>query len=77
MLKYVEEWKLIKSIEREHKVYVRGFPGAKVKCMKDYVKSSVQENDQDHVILHIGTNELHSELPPGRTCKIRYLYSFN
>ena len=46
------------------KVYVRSFSGAEVKCMKDYVKPCIRENDPDHVILHVGTNKMNSELPP-------------
>ena len=38
MVKNVEGWKLRKSIRKDHNVYVRSFSGAKVKCMKDYVK---------------------------------------
>ena len=48
------------------KVYVRSFLGAKVKCMRDYVKLSLRENDPKNVILHVGTNDLNSELSPDR-----------
>ena len=51
------------------KVYVRSFSGAKVKCMKDYVKPCIRKNDPDHVNLHVGTNEMDSELPPERIVK--------
>ena len=54
---------------KNHKIYVRSFPGAKVKCMKNYVKACIRENDPDHVILHVGTNELNSELLPERIAK--------
>ena len=37
--------------------------------MKDYVKPCIRENDPDHVIMHVGTNEMNSELPPERTAK--------
>ena len=33
-----ERWKLKKSIDKDHNVYVRNISGAKVKCMKEYVK---------------------------------------
>ena len=29
--------------------------------MKDYVKPCIRENNPDHVIIHVGTNELDSE----------------
>ena len=67
MVKHVEGWQLSKSTNQ--KVYVRNFTGAKVKCMKDYVKPCIRENDPDHVIMHVGTNEMNSELPPERIAK--------
>ena len=67
MVKHVEGWQLSKSTNQ--KVYVRSFTGAKVKCMKDYVKPCIRENDPDHVIMHVGTNEMNSELPPERIAK--------
>ena len=48
---------------------VRSFLGAKVKCMKDYVKPCIRENNPEYVILHVGTNELNSELTPERIAK--------
>ena len=67
IVKHVEGWQLFKMTNQ--KVYVRSFSGAKVKCMKDYVKPCIRENDPDHVILHVGTNEMNSELPPERMAK--------
>ena len=61
MVKHVEEWKLSKNVDRKHKVYVRNFSSAKLKCMKDYVKPCIRENNLDHVIIYVGTNELDSE----------------
>ena len=69
MVKHVEGWKLKKSIDKDHNVYVRSFSGAKVKCMKDYVKPCVREKNPDYVILHVGTNELNSELPLEKRAK--------
>ena len=67
MVKHVEGWQLSKSTNQ--KVYVRSFTEAKVKCMKDYVKPCIRENDRDHVIMYVGTNEMNSELPPERIAK--------
>ena len=64
MVEHVEGWQLSKLTNQ--KVYVRSFTGAKVKRMKDYVKPRIRENDPDHVIMHVGTNEMNSELPPER-----------
>ena len=69
MVKHVEGWKLKKSIDKNHNVYVRSFSGAKVKCMKDYVKPCIREKNPDYLIFHVGTNELTSELPPERIAK--------
>ena len=69
MVKHIEGWKLTKKTDKNHKIYVRSFPGAKVKCMKDYVKPCIRENDPDHVILHVGTNKLNSEFLPERIAK--------
>ena len=32
-----------------------------MKCTKDYAKPCPQENKPDHVMLHVGTNDLASE----------------
>ena len=69
MVKHVEGCKLKNSIDQNHNAYVRSFSGAKVKCMKDYVKPCIREKNPDYVIFHIGTNELNSELPPKRIAK--------
>ena len=69
MVKHVERCKLKNSIDQNHNAYVRSFSGAKVKCMKDYVKPCIREKNPDYVIFHIGTNELNSELPPKRIAK--------
>ena len=50
MAKHVEDWKLSKNADRKHRVYVREFPSANVKCMKDYVKYNIGENNPNHVI---------------------------
>ena len=36
---------------------VKNFPGARVRCMKDYVQSTVRQNP-DHIIFYVGTNNL-------------------
>ena len=61
MVKHVEGWKLSKNVDSKHKVYVRSFPTSKAKCTKDYVIPCIRENNPDHVIIHVGTNELVSE----------------
>ena len=45
------------------KVNVKDFPGARVRCMQDYVRPTIRENP-DHIILHVGTNDLTTNIPP-------------
>ena len=45
MVKHVEDWKSSENVDRKHKVYLRIFSSAKVKCMKDYVKLCIRENN--------------------------------
>ena len=52
---------IIQNVDRKHKVYVRSFSSAKVKCTKDYVKPCIREYNPGHVIIHVSTNELDSE----------------
>ena len=49
MVKHVEGWEL------------SSFSSAKVKCIKDFVKPCIRNNNPDHVIIHVGTKELDSE----------------
>ena len=56
-----EGWKLKKSIDKDHNVYARSFSDAKVKCMKDYVKPCICEENPDYLSLHVGANELNSD----------------
>ena len=65
MVKHVEGWKLKKSIDKNHNVYVRSFTGAKLKCMKEKMYSCLKKKP-DYVIFHVGTNELNSGLLPKR-----------
>ena len=39
------------------RVYVKGFPGAKTECMKNYAQPTTRKNP-DHLLTHIGTNDL-------------------
>ena len=37
--------------------------------MKDYIKHCIRENNPDHAIVHVGTNELDSERQPEMIAK--------
>ena len=43
---------------------MRQFSGSKVSSMKDYMKPSIRENNPDHIIFHVGTNDVPSEKTP-------------
>ena len=45
----------------KHSIYVRSFSGAKVRSIKDYVNPCVRDKTPDHIIMHVGTNDLNSE----------------
>ena len=42
-------------------MYVQSFLGAKVQCMDDYKKPSIRDKP-DQFIIHVGTNDLNSEI---------------
>ena len=63
IVKYVSGGDLAKKMKSNCKFYVKHFPGAKIDCMIDYSKLSVQEGP-DHFIWHIGVNDLKSEKRP-------------
>ena len=62
IVKHVNGWEIAKKLPN-CKVYAKSFSGAKVRCMKDYLKSSLRQNP-DHVVLHVGTNDLDSDKDP-------------
>ena len=51
---------MLKSI-KICKVYVWSFPRAKLQCMSDY-KKRLMRGKPDHSIVHVGTNEINSEV---------------
>ena len=67
MIKNIKGWETSKKLENAN-VYVRHFSGAKVRCMKNYLKPSLRENT-DHFVLHVGTNELGSHRSPDLIAK--------
>ena len=53
-----------KKLTNKQKVYVRQFSGSKVSCMKDCVNLSIRENNPDHTVFHVGTNDVPFEKTP-------------
>ena len=60
MVKHFQGRDITKRIDNKRKVYVRQSSGSKVDCMKDYVKPCIRENNLDHLIFHVGTNDVPS-----------------
>ena len=63
IVKHINGWGSSKSLQSDCKVYLKQFSGARTKCMKDYMKSLSRENP-DHFMLHVGTNDLNTEIFP-------------
>ena len=61
MVKKLNGFLLTRKLNHKCLVKVRPFSSAKVRCMHDHVKPSVQDFNPDHIILHCGTNDLSSE----------------
>ena len=68
MVKHLNGYEISRKLPSKCKVYVRYLPGAKTRCMKDYLKPSLRENP-DHFILHVETNDLNSEQSPELNAK--------
>ena len=60
-------WEISKKI-KNCKVYVRSFPGAKVQFMDNYNKLPIRD-EPDHFMVHVGTNDLNSEVPSKSTAE--------
>ena len=61
MIKKLNGYLLTKKIKHKHLVKVRAFSGAKVSCMRDYANPTLRDINPEHIILHVGTNDLTSE----------------
>ena len=62
MVKKLNGYLLTKKVEHKFLVKVRPFTSTKkVSCMVDHVKLIKCDDKPDHVILHTGTNDLHSK----------------
>ena len=61
MVKKVNGFYLTKDIKHKFLVRVRSFSSAKTRCMYDHAKPTIREVNPEHIILHVGTNDLNSE----------------
>ena len=61
MVKKVNGFFLTKDIKHKYLVKVRSFNSAKTRCMQDHVKPTIRDFNPEHIIIHVGTNDLNSE----------------
>ena len=64
MVKELKGYELAKCIKQRKQVKVRTHPPAKMRCLNDHVQPIIQNNDAEHVMLHIGMNNLKYEKTP-------------
>ena len=64
MVKELRGYELAKSIKHKKKVKVRTHPSAKTSCLSDHLKPVMRSDNCEHIIIHIGTNDLRSERTP-------------
>ena len=69
MIKHTKRWEMPSKIDHKHSIYVRSFSSAKVRSIKDYVEPCVKDENPDHIIMHVKTNDLNSENIPERVAK--------
>ena len=63
MIRNLKGWEMSKKLKNAN-VYVRHFAGTKVRCMKPTLREK-----SDHIVLHVGTNDLVSDRPPDLIAK--------
>ena len=68
MNKHTNAWEIAKKLTPECKFLVRNFPRATTQCMADYLKPLIRAKP-NHLILHVGTNDLNSNRPPDEIVK--------
>ena len=61
MVKKVNGFYLTRNIKHKFLVKVRPFSSAKTRCMYDHAKPTIRELNPEHIILHVGTNDLDTE----------------
>ena len=63
MVKHLNGWEISKKLNKNCKVFVKTFSGAKTACTHNYVNPSVRSSP-NHFIFHVGTNDLSSNKSP-------------
>ena len=68
MVKELKGFELSKSIGHKKLVKVRSHPGATIRCLTDHLQPIIRNKDAEHILLHIGTNDLKLEKTPVQIC---------
>ena len=68
MVKKVNDFYLTRNIKHKFLVEVRPFSSAKTRCM--YAKPTIRELNPEHIILHVGTNDLNTEKTASQISKL-------
>ena len=69
MINKLNGYFITKKVRHKYLIKVRSFSGAKVSCMVDHVKLTLRDDKPDHIILHAGTNDLHTEKTASQIAK--------
>ena len=68
MIKELKGYELAKCIKHRNQVKIRSHPSAQIRCLSDHLQPVLRSNEADHIILHIGTNDLKYEKTPVQIC---------
>ena len=69
MVKKVNGFYLTRNIKHNFLVKVRPFSSAKTRCMYGHAKPRIRELNPEHIILHVGTNDLNTEKTASQVSK--------
>lgn len=68
IIKELKGYELAKFIKHRKKVKIRSHPSGEISCLNDHIQPILRSNDAEHVVLHIGTNDLKYEKTPVQIC---------
>ena len=68
IIKELKGYELAKFIKYRKKVKIRSHPSGEISCLNDHIQPILRGHDTEHVVLHIGTNDLRYEKIPVQIC---------
>ena len=68
IIKELKGYELEKFIKYWKKVKIRSHPSGEISCLNDHIQPILRSHDAEHVVLHIGTNDLKYEKTPVQIC---------